>query len=71
MLHYLSIKKRKGFRDKEECLCWNGSFEENKACNLTRTIERINCPSCLAILKLAKEKDISLEDARTEYINNS
>lgn len=73
MMHYLSRRKKVGYGYflKEECLCLNGSFDENKSHNLTRTTERIDCPRCLEIMKMAQDQNITLEVARTIVINNA
>ena len=66
MMHYLSERKTcDGV--KHECLCWNGSFEENRGRNLTSVQDRVECPHCRAILAMADSLEITEEQARLKY----
>ena len=69
MIHYLDKVTRRFGNTKHQCLCLNGGYEENFDHNLTLITARINCAACLSILKVAKELNISLYEARQKYID--
>lgn len=68
MMHYRRTKKITGTlrMTQDICLCLNGGAEENR--NLTRVVERIDCPACIAILDIAHHDHIALEEAASKYI---